>query len=84
MCVCVKTLGNTNTDSAPCALIKKTIKNDHKPVFSSFLPLLRRGFPQLALQLEPERRGQPAACQNEESASNTGDVCAALWASDGD
>lgn len=30
MCVYVKTLGNTNTDSAPCALIKKTIKNDRK------------------------------------------------------
>lgn len=31
----IHTLGNIKTDSAPCALIKKTIKSDHKPVFNT-------------------------------------------------
>lgn len=37
----IHTLGNIKTDSAPCALIKKTIKRDRKPVFNTlpvFLP----------------------------------------------
>lgn len=34
----VPTLGNIKTDSALCALIKKTIKKEHKPVFNA-LPL---------------------------------------------
>lgn len=56
----VHTLGNIKTDSAPCALIKKTIKSDHKPVFNTLPVFLSSGFTHywLVLQLEPQRRSQ--------------------------
>lgn len=58
----VHTLGNIKTDSALCALIEKTIKSDHKPVFNTLpvFSLLRRGFIYywLVLQLEPQRQSQ--------------------------
>lgn len=46
----VCTPGNIKTDSALCALMEKTIKNDYNPGFNTvslllFLRLLRLGFP---------------------------------------
>lgn len=72
------TLGNIKTDSAPRALIRKTIKNEHKPVFNA-LPLSPPTcFSSVLDGAEvcscSRGRGGPRGrrCQNEESARNTG------------
>lgn len=73
------TPGNIKSDSAQCALIKKTIKNHYKLAFNTvsmflFFHSLRHGFllswPVLLCWRKMRMHGH--GCQNEESTGNTG------------